>query len=292
MSVVDFNRGLKHTERPHFEKAPAAPFLKWAGGKRSLIPSLAPYFPDRIDTYWEPFVGGGAVFFTFANRIKRAWLSDTNEDLLITYRMVQTDVDALIERLQEHARRHRQHKGREYADGKTYYQHVRATEPTEPLEVAARFIYLNKTCYNGLYRVNKSGQFNVPEGRYADPGICNAERLRQASGALAKVTLRLGDFARVVAPRDGDLIYCDPPYDGCFTGYQADGFRGDSQARLQDAAMRWKATGAAVVLSNADTAAMRQLYDGWHIRNAAAPRNINSKGNGRGAAAELIITNG
>ena len=270
----------------------AQPFVKWAGGKRALIPSLAQHFPKAITTYWEPFVGGGAVFFAFAHRMERAFLSDTNEDLVTTYRVVKTDVDALIERLGKHQRKHRERQGKRYADGKTYYQRVRAQEPTDPVEVAARFVYLNKTCFNGLYRVNKNGRFNVPEGSYAQPAICNAEQLRAAHRALAKATIKLGDFSRVVAPDKGDLIYCDPPYDGCFASYQADGFRGDSQLRLQDCAKAWGKSGATVVLSNADTDAMRALYAGWKVHDAMAPRSINANGDGRGAAAELIITSG
>ena len=282
-NVVDFSPAIKHGTQP---------FVKWAGGKRSLIPSLAKHFPKTITTYWEPFVGGGAVFFAFAHRMERAFLSDTNEDLVITYQVVKTDVDALIERLGKHQRKHRERQGKRYADGKTYYQRVRAQEPTDPVEVAARFVYLNKTCFNGLYRVNKNGRFNVPEGRYAQPAICNAEQLRAAHHVLAKATIQLGDFSRVVAPDKGDFIYCDPPYDGCFTSYQADGFRGDSQLRLQDRAKAWAKSGATVVLSNADTDAMRALYAGWKIHAATAPRSINANGDGRGAAAELIITGG
>ena len=291
-NVVDFNRVLKHTERPHVERAAALPFVKWAGGKRSLIPHLAPHFPDEIGTYWEPFVGGGAVFFAIAKRIVRAYLSDTNEDLVITYQIVKDNVETLIERLCEHERKHMERKGRKYADGKTYYLRVRAEEPTDPLEVAARFIYLNKTCFNGLYRVNKSGQFNVPEGSYGKPDICNAERLREASKVLVKATIQLGDFERMVKPSEGDLIYCDPPYDGTFTGYQAAGFDGNAQTRLRTAANKWTKMGASVILSNADTTAMRNLYAAWTITAATAPRSINSNGNGRGATPELIITNG
>ena len=156
-SVVQFNRVLKHTPRPYVGPAAAMPFVKWAGGKRSLIPAIAKHFPDEVGTYWEPFVGGGAVFFTFAKRIERVILGDTNEDLAITYQVVKTDVDALVERLSEHERAHRRREGKRYKDGKTYYYRVRDEEPLEPLDVAARFIYLNKTCFNGLYRVNKFG---------------------------------------------------------------------------------------------------------------------------------------
>lgn len=265
------------------------PFIKWAGGKRALIPRLAHHLPDRIGTYWEPFLGGGAVFFAFAERIERAILSDINEELVCTYQVVKDQVEGLIERLREHEANHSSRKGRKYADGKTYYRKVRMSEPSDALDVAARFIYLNKTCFNGLYRVNRSGQFNVPEGSYKNPDICNPQRLRQASAALSNATIRLGDFAGVVRPNRGDLIYCDPPYDGCFTSYQAGGFDGASQARLRDAAAIWADKGAKVVLSNADTSAMRELYADWRIESVTAPRNINSKGDGRQPVEELVI---
>ena len=191
--------------------------------------------------------------------------------------------------------------------------------PIPRVEIAARFIYLNKTCYNGLYRVNSQGKFNVPEGRYKNPDIrlrndpapqlasqglrhppdhalddlqdrCNADRLRESSQALENAIIRVGDFASVVQPGRDDLVYCDPPYDGVFTGYQASGFGENDQERLRNATNAWTRSGARVVLSNADTPAMRKLYSGFRIREATAPRPINSKGTGRGNAAELIIT--
>lgn len=287
-NVVPINRVLLHTERPYVGPASAMPFVKWAGGKRTLIPAIAKHFPDEVTTYWEPFVGGGAVFFTFAKRIERAMLGDTNEDLAITYRMVKDNVEALVERLGEHERAHRRRDGKQYKDGKTYYYRVRDEEPKEPIDVAARFIYLNKTCFNGLYRVNKQGQFNVPEGTYANPDICNAERLRKASAALQRAHIVLGDFGKT-QPGAGDFIYCDPPYDGCFTGYQAAGFDGDAQKRLRDCANGWRQAGATVVLSNADTPEMRKLYADYRIEEAQAPRNINAKVGGRGKTGELII---
>jgi len=272
-------------EQPH-----AQPFLKWAGGKRSLIPTLAPHFPDQIATYWEPFVGGGAVFFAFAGRIKHAILSDTNEQLVLTYQVVKNDVEALIGQLWQHKRTHEERAGQTHEDGRTYYLGVRDAQPADPVEIAARFIYLNKTCYNGLYRVNSKGKFNVPEGGYKNPDICNADRLREASQALRNATIRAGDFASVVQPDRNDLVYCDPPYDGVFTGYQASGFGGNDQERLRNAANAWMRSGARVVLSNADTPAMRALYSDFRIYEATAPRPINSKGTGRGNVAELIIT--
>ena len=264
------------------------PFVKWAGGKRNLIPAIAKHFPDEVETYWEPFVGGGAVFFAFAKRIERAMLSDTNEELAIAYQVVKDDVEALVERLGEHERAHRRSNGKRFADGRTYYYRVRDEEPAEALDMAARFVYLNKTCFNGLYRVNKQGRFNVPEGRYGNPDICNADRLRQASRALQRARIVLGDFDKA-QPGPGDFMYCDPPYDGCFTSYQAAGFDGDAQRRLRDAANRWRREGATVVLSNADTPEMRKLYADYRIEAVKAPRNINSNAEGRVKASELII---
>ena len=190
--VLLFRPAPKDTESPLAEQAPTQPFVKWAGGKRRLVPALAPYFPDEIGTYWEPFVGGGAVFFAFARRIKHAILSDTNEELVLTYQIVKSDVEALIEQLRLHKRKHDKRAGQTYEDGKTYYRRVRDAEPTEPVEIAARFLYLNKTCYNGLYRVNSKGKFNVPEGRYKNPDICNADRLRETSQVLQNATIRVG----------------------------------------------------------------------------------------------------
>ena len=288
--VLLFRPAPKDTESPLAEQAPTQPFVKWAGGKRRLVPALAPYFPDEIGTYWEPFVGGAAVFFAFARRIKHAILSDTNEELVLTYQILKSDVEALIEQLRLHKRKHDKRAGQTYEDGKTYYRRVRDAEPTEPVEIAARFLYLNKTCYNGLYRVNSKGKFNVPEGRYKNPDICNADRLRETSQVLQNATIRVGDFTSIVQPSRNDFVYCDPPYDGVFTSYQASGFGENDQERLRNAANAWTRSGARVVLSNADTPAMRKLYSDFRIHEATAPRPINSKGTGRGNAAELIIT--
>ena len=288
--VLLFRPVPRDAEPPIVEPPPAQPFVKWAGGKRRLVPALAPYFPDEIGTYWEPFVGGAAVFFAFARRIKHAILSDTNEELVLTYQIVKSDVEALIEQLRLHKRKHDKRAGQTYEDGKTYYRRVRDAEPTEPVEIAARFLYLNKTCYNGLYRVNSKGKFNVPEGRYKNPDICNADRLRETSQVLQNATIRVGDFTSIVQPSRNDFVYCDPPYDGVFTSYQASGFGENDQERLRNAANAWTRSGARVVLSNADTPAMRKLYSDFRIHEATAPRPINSKGTGRGNAAELIIT--
>ena len=281
-NLVEFKRALKHTVRPYLDKPPAVPFIKWAGGKRALMPSLARHFPERIGTYWEPFLGGAAVFFTIADRMDRAILSDTNEELAITYQVVKEQVDDLIEALRVHEGKHHQ---------KAYYLSVRKQEPESALDIASRFIYLNKTCYNGLYRVNRKGMFNVPKGRYKSLSICNADSIRAASKVLSKATILLGDFGKIVQPEAGDFIYCDPPYDSCFNNYQSGGFTNEDQTRLREAISRWVSEGALVLASNSDTQLIRKLYRGKYVlHETQAPRPINSKASGRGDASELIIT--
>ncbi len=245
--------------RPAIGGPPAVPFLKWAGGKRSLLSDIAKYFPEKVGTYWEPFVGGGAVFFAMADRMDRAILSDANEELICAYHVVQTQVDDLIEALREHRKKHLRDDD--------YYYKVRSGEfryrrPDTELEAAARTLYLNRTCFNGLYRVNSRGEFNTPKGSYENPDICNEDRLRAASRALKKARLEVGDFGEVVKPGASDFIYCDPPYDGCFNGYRPGGFSEDDQRRLKTAADAWAAGGADVMLSNADTRRIRKIYRG------------------------------
>ena len=199
------------------------------GGKRSLMPEIFKHFPEKIDTYWEPFVGGGAVFFTMADGIEKAVLSDLNEELILSYTAVKYDVESLIEMLKEHAANHKKD---------SYYFEVCTQSPTDRVEIAARFIYLNRTCFNGLYRVNKSGQFNVPKGKYKNPIICNETGLRAAHRVLQKAVLRVGGFEKIVKPVQSDFIYCDPPYDDCFTSYQPGGFNQADKSRLCDHAKR------------------------------------------------------
>ena len=261
----------------------ATPFVKWVGGKRAILPALSTHLPDKIGTYWEPFVGGGAVFFSIAHRIDRAILSDTNEELIITYNTVKTQVENLIDHLYSHAKKHKEDD---------YYLKVREQRPTSSVEIAARLIYLNKTCYNGLYRVNKSGKFNVPKGRYENPTICDDERLRAASFALSKSSIKLGDFQKIAYLSHDDFIYCDPPYDDCFTNYQADGFSSEDQERLKNAVDNWMRQGAKVMVSNSKTPLIQRLYrsNQYKIHTVEAPRNINSKASERGNVPEIIIT--
>lgn len=271
------------TQKPYLEKARARPFVKWAGGKRTLIPDIARLIPDSITTYWEPFVGGGAVFFALDSRIGVARLSDVNAELVLAYQSIKKRPEELIEVLTRHAEQH--------ADTDYYYEVRKMTDSQCPVEVAARFIYLNKTCYNGLYRVNKQGKFNVPRGRYKNPAICDADNIRAATEVLKKATIRLYDFARI-EPSSGDFVYCDPPYDGTFTEYAANGFNEAEQKRLRDQALRWVNLGANVMISNADTDLIQELYGGepFRISQVSAPRNINCKSDKRGSANELLIT--
>ena len=265
------------------EYSSAAPFIKWAGGKRSLIKELEPFFPDHINCYWEPFLGGGAVFFAFHARMDKAVLSDANEELIIAYHVVKTNVEALILRLKLHAEEHRQ---------ESYFSHVRSQKPKSDLEIAARFIYLNKTCFNGLYRVNSKGDFNVPKGDYRNPRICDEPRLLAASAALQIAKLLVGDFERVVKARSGDFIYCDPPYDACFSNYQPNGFSDDDQGRLKKAATKWVTSQCGVGISNSATQKINKLYRGSDFTKhiVEAPRFINSDPSGRGAVKEVVIT--
>ena len=261
----------------------AAPFLKWAGGKRALVPDISRLLPPAFNDYWEPFLGGGAVFFSLENRIRHAHLSDLNLDLIITYRMIQKNPEPIIALLERHSESH----------SRSHYHAVREEhEEQDPVVLAARFVYLNKTCYNGLYRVNKSGKFNVPMGSYETPLICDAENLRAAARVLQKATLRTGSFDDSrIAPQRGDVVYCDPPYDGTFAAYTDGGFGSEEQESLRDRATEWADAGAHVVLSNSDTPLIRSLYGGWTLVEVQAARNINSNGAGRSKVGELLIVN-
>ena len=265
----------------------ARPFVKWPGGKRLLVPEILKLVPEDIKLYWEPFVGGGAVFFSIADRVERALLWDSNEDLMLAYKVVKNEVEELIEILQMHHLRH--HRDSEY-----YYK-VRQKNPRKRTHKAARLIYLNKTGFNGLYRVNSSGKFNVPKGSYVNPTICDESNLRAVSNKL-KTTILLSSvepFHEVVQPSLGDLVYCDPPYHGTFTNYQAGGFGEQDQICLRDAALKWIQLGAQVIVSNNDTPFIRELYsdkDFFKIRRVHAKRPINRNGKGRGAVPEIIVS--
>lgn len=261
----------------------ALPFVKWAGGKRSIIPIIQKFLPDNIERYHEPFVGGGAVFFAFEDKIKIATLADLNQDLIAAYLSISQNTDEVIDALEKHANNHQ-------TNG--YYTKVRDKHNLkDAVDIAARFIYLNKTCYNGLYRVNKNGKFNVPQGRYKNPKICDPANLKNVAKVLEKVTLRVGQFDETIFPKSGDFVYCDPPYDGTFAGYQAEGFEDSDQERLKDSVDTWTKQGAFVMLSNSDTPFIHKLYRDYHIHSITAYRHISSKEDTRGEKPEVLITN-
>lgn len=266
------------------------PFLKWVGGKRQLLPELLKRVPTKINTYYEPFLGGGALFFALAaeGRFREAVLSDMNESLVITYIEIRDNVENVIDRLIRMEERH----------CKDYYYEVRNTIPQDNAYIAARFIYLNKTCFNGLYRVNKSGQFNVPMGRYKNPKIYDSEGLRVASQALTNVSVLLQDFSRSdrvyrnIEPRD--FVYLDPPYvpvskTSNFTAFAAAGFDWSDHQRLASHIGIFAEKHVPFLLSNADTASTRELYGKFKVDRIEARRNVNSKGDKRGVVGELLV---
>jgi DNA adenine methylase len=250
---------------------------------------------ERVDAaapfgaYHEPFVGGGALFFEL-HRTRRlrgpATLSDANPNLIDVYRAVRDDVDALITALREHARR----------NSREWFYEVRAEVPTEPTLRAARIIYLNKTCFNGLYRENSRGIFNVPWGDYANPTVCDEENLRATSAALQGVEIGVEPFDAVATrARPGDLVYFDPPYDpvsrtSSFTKYAKGGFGEAEQRRLAALFGTLKEQGVKVLLSNSWTPLIRELYAPFGLRTVQAARSVNSKPDGRGKVAEALVT--
>ncbi|MCY4308878.1 MAG: DNA adenine methylase [Rhodobacteraceae bacterium] len=279
--LTQFNKIFSHTTKNYLPKSRANPFVKWVGGKRALVPDIVPLLPENINSYYEPFVGGGALFFALESRLRNAYLSDINLDLIITYKAIAKQPKQLIRLLKEHESQH----------GKTHYKKIRDKHNLDdPVMVAARFIYLNKTCYNGLYRVNKQGKFNVPIGNYKNPNICDKENLFAVSEVLKKAGIEYHSF-EFIEPQSGDFVYCDPPYDKTFTSYSGNGFNLDDQEKLRDKCVQWSNSGVNVMISNSDTDNIRSLYKNFNFNNVQAARNINCKGNGRGKVGELIITN-
>jgi DNA adenine methylase len=272
--------------------AEPAPIVKWVGGKTRILSQLLPLLPPAVELmrHVEPFVGGGAMFFS--RRPERALLCDTNAQLCATYAAVRDDVDGVIERLRVLSRGHDEDR---YYVLRHRYNHAKKLSDNER---AALFIYLNKTCFNGLWRVNRSGDFNVPIGRYTDPPICVPETLHAASALLRRADLRCGDYREVVADaRRGDFLYFDPPYDpltptASFTSYTASVFGADQQRELAETARGLVARGCQVMLSNSDTPFIRSLYKDFHVDRVKCSRAINSNAAKRGDVDEVIITAG
>jgi DNA adenine methylase len=274
------------------------PFLKWAGGKAKLAPEIVASVPPAFRAYHEPFLGAGAVFFALGNAgmVREAFLGDANSDLIACYEAVRDDTESLIDALELLAANYR---SRDLAGRTALYYEQRAAVAIAPVERAARFIFLNRTCYNGLYRVNRSGQFNVPHGRYKNPRIVDAGALRATAAALAGVELRAGDFADACARAEsGDFVYLDPPYQplsptSSFTSYTRAAFDGSGQERLRDAFEELTGRGVAAMLSNSAHPVIKDLYSGrgYTTREVPMSRSINSVGTRRSAIPEYLITN-
>ena len=259
------------------------PFLKWPGGKRAIMPQIAQYFPDQFNYYWEPFLGAGAPFFHLLPRITHAELSDSNQQLIETYHAVRDNLTETCHELGQHASHHHQ---------PDYYYQVRdRLKPTTPAQAAARLIYLNRTCFNGLYRVNHQGRFNVPRGSYNNPTINQPVNLARVSLSLKNQTVVHQDFADI-RPQPGDLVYCDPPYDLTFDQYTTAGFKVQDLLRLRNAALAWHRNGAYIVISNSDTQSVREAFSGpdFTIHTITAPRHVSRNASGRSPTDELIIT--
>ncbi len=272
----------------------ARPFLKWAGGKGQLLPDLVRLVMEArpFNDYHEPFVGGGALFFELASEgilERNAFLSDNNENLINAYRGVKRHVDSVIKLLLEHKAAH----------SKEHFYSVRSNAPESAPERAARIIYLNRTCFNGLFRENSKGQFNVPMGRYVNPGICDEPNLRGCAKALKRAEVERRSFETVLdRAKEGDFVYFDPPYvplsaTANFTSYDKGGFGEDAQRRLAEVFRELNKRGVKVLLSNSETPLVRELYDGkgFHIDVVYATRLVNSRADRRGKIPEVLVRN-
>lgn len=263
-----------------------SPFLKWAGGKRSIMDEITTRMPRDFNTYHEPFVGGGAVFFSTEQR--KAMLSDYNADLVTTYNIVKNSPYKLIDALEIHKANH----------SKEYFYTIRAKHDLEgDVEKSARFIYLNRTCFNGLFRVNRSGEFNVPLGSYKNPDITQKISIMDCHRALRGVSISHNSYSEIT-PSAGDFVYFDPPYypenEAYFTSYTKYGFTHEDHVSLRNFALDLCTRGVQVMLSNSNTPAIRELYDlpQFTISEITAPRRISCNVSNRTNAKEVIITGG
>lgn len=276
----------------------ATPFLKWAGGKARLVPQIIAAAPAEIATYHEPFVGAGAVFFGMAaaGRIEHALLNDSNRELMSSFTQVRDNLGAVIASLELLAAAYL--GAGPQARAEVYYA-IRASSPATEAARAARTIFLNKTCYNGLYRVNRKGEFNVPHGDYKRPPILDCRLLAEASAALQCADLRSDDFETAcAAAQPGDFVYLDPPYHPLsvtsnFTSYTDGAFGEAAQVRLRDSFAALAGRGVAAVLSNSDHPFIHELYAGrgFDVQAVRMSRAINSVGSKRAPVSELLISN-
>ena len=271
------------------------PFVKWAGGKRQLITSLEGHLPKKFGTYFEPFLGGGALLFHLLNQSPnlKCNISDLNSDLILAYITIRDKVEQLVESLERHS-------GKYSADKIEYYYSVRESAPKNQIEKVSRLLFLNKTCFNGLYRVNSKGQFNVPLGRYTNPSIVNKENLISVSKILQSknIAIRCQDFEAILdeAKKD-DYVYFDPPYQPVsktanFTSYTKCEFTYDDLKRLANVCQKLDKKDCKVLLSNSNTKEVRKLFSSkWKVVEVSANRAINSNSKKRTGHTELLIKN-
>ena len=272
------------------------PFVKWAGGKRQLIPILNENLPDTFGTYFEPFLGGGALLFHMLTERQgqKCSISDLNSDLVLSYTTIRDRTEALITSLKNHERNYQK-------DSKSYYYSIRESNPRSQIEKTSRLIFLNRTCFNGLYRVNSKGKFNVPLGKYSNPNIVNEDNLRSVSHILQsrKVAIQCRDFESVLRDaKKGDLVYFDPPYQPVsdtanFTSYTNKDFTYDDLSRLAELCMDLDSKGCRVLLSNSNSKEVADMFSAkpWKVNKIRANRSINSNSKKRTGHFELLIRN-
>ncbi|MBS4871912.1 MAG: DNA adenine methylase [Peptoniphilus sp. oral taxon 375] len=270
-----------------------APILKWVGGKRQLLPTITPLLPKKITTYVEPFLGGGAVLFSL--QPKKAVINDFNEDLMNVYKVVKENPEELLALLEEHDRN----------NSEEYYYKIRSLDRLDiyntmsDVEKASRIIYLNKTCFNGLFRVNQAGQFNSPYGKYKNPNIINRPAILAMSKYFNSNNIKIlnGDYKMALKNlRRGAFVYFDPPYvpissSASFTGYTENGFDEKDQRLLKKQCDKLNDRGIKFLLSNSDHPLIREIYEDYEIITVKARRSINSKGNKRGEINEVLVRN-
>lgn len=272
------------------------PFVKWAGGKRQLIPILHQNLPEAFGTYYEPFLGGGALLFHILTdkNGQKCSISDLNSDLVLAYTTIRDRIDALISSLKSHEKNYQK-------DSKSYYYSVRESNPRNEVEKTSRLIFLNRTCFNGLYRVNSKGKFNVPLGKYTNPNIVNEENIRAVSSILQtnRISIKCRDFESVLRDaKKGDLVYFDPPYQPVsstanFTSYTTKDFTYDDLTRLAELCLKLDSKECHVLLSNSDSKEVSDIFakKPWKITRIEANRSINSNSKKRTGHFELLIKN-
>lgn len=265
------------------------PIVKWVGGKRQLMFELLKNLPKSYNRYFEPFIGGGALFFEL--QPDNAYISDMNEELINLYFVVRDSVDELVHDLNKHE------------ISKEYFLKIRNLDRMEKyfklsnVERASRFIYLNRTCFNGMYRVNSKGEFNVPFGNYKNPRIIDENNLLNCSELLKKTEIKCADFSEIIHKvQKDDFVYFDPPYvplneTSSFTSYTKDGFDIDMQFKLRDVCDELDSMGVKFMLSNSDTKLVNELYVNYNIKKVFASRQINANANGRGKITEVLVRN-